>query len=516
MRKLLFILLLIPSLLFAQDIGGDYYVAPDGDDAAAGTYAAPWATFQKAFDVANAGDTVYFRGGVYYSTDFNVIDPNGSQGDAHGNSGTSRSNQIYYFNYPGETPILDCHYHCDSIPKDPGCDCIYNSAILIYQAQFIHFRGIEVRDVFLCDSNRVSGAISMYEHANLTFENMSVHDIGQRGYNSISNGAWSEADGGGAPFAYDTTYFINCDTYAICDTFVTNPGNAGDAMKLHTYQGNVTYFTGCRQWQYSDDGIDLSGGGKRVFDNCWFMPTDTYAEFDIEGNGIKAGAVDPLYLDGTGGVGFNFVEVRNCIAAFGEGSGFYDLDYDPYRTTNSLYYNNIAWKCGYGFRTNNIADTVETWTLRNNIAYQSTLLTGGAQPFNISARTTSGLYTESNNTFNALAADVYPWFEEASDITVTDSDFLVTDSATIVSQLTSARQADGSLPIITAFHLAEDSDLKAYGTDVGMSAVPDIGVDWAYLYPSAPAVAVKKIYTISGVKQIYWDGPVPYLITVNE
>src|SRR4051794_15298779 len=45
-----------------------YYVAPTGNDGAAGTQAAPWASMAHAQAVAAAGDTVYFRGGTYTYT----------------------------------------------------------------------------------------------------------------------------------------------------------------------------------------------------------------------------------------------------------------------------------------------------------------------------------------------------------------------------------------------------------------------------------------------------------------
>ncbi|KPX45142.1 Pectate lyase L [Pseudomonas syringae pv. helianthi] len=43
----------------------DYYVAPDGNDHAVGTKAAPLRSIMRAQQAARAGDTVYFRGGVY-------------------------------------------------------------------------------------------------------------------------------------------------------------------------------------------------------------------------------------------------------------------------------------------------------------------------------------------------------------------------------------------------------------------------------------------------------------------
>jgi hypothetical protein len=43
----------------------DRFVSPTGSDAAAGTLAAPWKTFQKAANSARAGDTVFLRAGNY-------------------------------------------------------------------------------------------------------------------------------------------------------------------------------------------------------------------------------------------------------------------------------------------------------------------------------------------------------------------------------------------------------------------------------------------------------------------
>ena len=45
-----------------------YYVAPTGSDTAAGTEAAPFASWARAQTAASPGDTVYFRGGTYHYT----------------------------------------------------------------------------------------------------------------------------------------------------------------------------------------------------------------------------------------------------------------------------------------------------------------------------------------------------------------------------------------------------------------------------------------------------------------
>jgi regulation of enolase protein 1 (concanavalin A-like superfamily) len=71
-----------------------YYVSTTGNDSNIGSLASPWRTFQKAINSCVAGDTAYFRGGVYNEMVTTWI------------SGTA-SNRITFIAYPGEIPILD-------------------------------------------------------------------------------------------------------------------------------------------------------------------------------------------------------------------------------------------------------------------------------------------------------------------------------------------------------------------------------------------------------------------------
>jgi len=81
--------------LLSQAIAGKiYYVATNGLDTNAGTLAAPFATIQHAQNLADPGDTILVRGGVYNAlVDFK-------------RSGTAAA-PITYANYPGESPIID-------------------------------------------------------------------------------------------------------------------------------------------------------------------------------------------------------------------------------------------------------------------------------------------------------------------------------------------------------------------------------------------------------------------------
>ena len=73
-KKLILIIIMVVILPLVGECA-TIYVATDGDDLDAGTYAAPWATWQKAFQTATAGDTVYFRGGVYTPTVASINTP---------------------------------------------------------------------------------------------------------------------------------------------------------------------------------------------------------------------------------------------------------------------------------------------------------------------------------------------------------------------------------------------------------------------------------------------------------
>jgi len=91
----------------AQEVfEADFYVAPDGDDADDGSYAAPFATVGRARDAVRqliaAGLTddvlVYLRGGAYYLDDAIAF---GAE-----DSGTAE-HRITYMGYPGETVSLN-------------------------------------------------------------------------------------------------------------------------------------------------------------------------------------------------------------------------------------------------------------------------------------------------------------------------------------------------------------------------------------------------------------------------
>jgi hypothetical protein len=78
--------------------GRVFYIAPGGNDAAAGTITAPWRTIARASAALAAGDILYARGGVYTGQ--------GGYNWAKSASGVSGA-PITFAAYPGETPTFD-------------------------------------------------------------------------------------------------------------------------------------------------------------------------------------------------------------------------------------------------------------------------------------------------------------------------------------------------------------------------------------------------------------------------
>lgn len=83
------------SATLSVALGRVYYIAPTGNDANAGTVAAPWATLAKAAATMTAGDLLYIRAGTYTLT-ATIAPKSGSAG-----------RPITYAGYPGERATID-------------------------------------------------------------------------------------------------------------------------------------------------------------------------------------------------------------------------------------------------------------------------------------------------------------------------------------------------------------------------------------------------------------------------
>lgn len=455
-----------------------YFVAPTGgSDTYPGSITQPWATWQKAFNTAKAGDTVYFRGGVWYPTssyltdNITYINPDDNVG-YNGEPGKP----ICYFNYPGETPVLDC-----SKVRPKGN---FITGLMMYDLHWIHWRGLTIRNVYQRKQDIEPKGVCGYPISNMIFENMTVHNIGGCGW-------YLESDVGITGYGlgwdsrgyipYDTTKFINCDTYQCCDTFRVNPGqtpgNMADGFKFIGVPGGCLYYEGCRAWSCADDGIDLPYGPRKVINNCWSF-NHTYPSFNFEGNGIKlsSNSVPPT----AGAI------VTNCIFA-NDDIGIYEADYD-YRQRARIY-NNTIYHCGIGIQlSNNIEYPNSLSIFKNNIIFDCTTLDAAGRPYVMTAQF---FYEESNNTFNYKAMGSVPHFEIATDVIVSNNDFVSLD----VTELMRPRKPDGSLPDVDFLKLTTGSDL----IDAGTLTLPDIDGIRYYTprknYGSAPDMGYSEYVT---------------------
>jgi hypothetical protein len=444
---------------------GDYYVATWGSDLNPGTFDKPWATWQKAFNMAKAGDVVYFREGVWRPTRYTFVNcvtlfapkntPELWNGpNYYGHSGTAE-NKIYFLNYPGENPTLDC-----STLDMTGHT--FNTGITLWGAEYLVFRGLTIRNLYQPSVGNLAMGISMSACYHITFENMIVHDVGGRG---IFFDGW-----GGSTYVpdYDTLRIINCDVYNCYDPYSAEPGNGADGIKMWNFgQNNAAIINGNRVWKCSDDGFDIGGSCYVEISNNWSWSNG----FDgaLDGNGFKFGAVSDA-VEGVRRL------VRNNISALNignGGTGLFDLQYADYYRTNSRVYNNTIYQCvkGITISENSLYPEYSQSVYRNNIVFATTSVDAAGRPYNLDV---FDHYSESNNTWDYALNGSLPRWVPTDSVMVSNDDFISLDA----SELELPRKADGSLPIINFLRLAPGSDLIDAGTNVGIpysGDAPDIG-----------------------------------------
>ncbi|MBE0674219.1 MAG: DUF4990 domain-containing protein, partial [Bacteroidales bacterium] len=426
--------------------------------------AQPWQTWGWAFDHATAGDTVFFRGGVYYSSASNI------GGERGFDSGTA-DNWTYFLNYPGETPILDCSLRNAMTYNG------YNRGIYIRGVDYIHIKGLQIRNVYQGEYLVDAYGVNISGCGNIILENMVVHDVAGVAY-SIEG-------------YHETIEVINCDAYNMCDSLKTavypepgSPGQNGVGFSFNNNGGSdnaILRYSGCRTWNFSDNGFAGSGAGYVEWDHCW---------------AFNGGA-----LSGDG-VGFKTQSGYGVTPA---------LD-----TARVLKYCIGAMNAVCGFTPNNNGDPVFNLRQYNCVAYHNGYKEGiGHGPssglaimnYYLSTPAVNEMYANNifyaNEDYEVYAYDPYIHSHNSVDtppgVTVTNEDFLSTDW----TEMMMPRQPDGSLPDINFLRLAPGSDLIDAGIDVGLpfnGASPDLGCYESYSSTSPPAVPV---YSSSVVQNAY-------------
>ncbi len=423
--------------------GNTYYVSPTGNNAAAGTIAAPWATWNYAFNQLVAGDTLYIRGGTYQ--------PVGTFSDAgfgdthsavsiHNKNGTA-VNRIVVMGYPGERAILD------GVNVTQGADTTSRHGIKVTYCDYWTFKNFEVTGFVQLENQLEVAPFQVQEHSD------NNEFIGLKTY---------ENGGSGIRIIYDCTgnLIYNCDSWLNWDHLsVPTPGNNSDGFEIAdiTDTTYVNTIRGCRAWDNSDDGIDLIRNEGIVYiDSTWCFYNGVTANYPATGFKLGGGMTDDV---------FKYRRfVTNCMSINNIREGFV-INGSP--QPKMKLYNNLAYGNYYGFEMYTLNAPTDTSIFRNNIAYGNDV---------DDWRNDYSTLVITNNNYDADWQPLGPVCDA--------SDFVTLDTL----GLRYSRKSNGCLPEIQFGRLASTSDMIDAGVDVGINyegAAPDIG-PWEYVTEETP------------------------------
>jgi len=314
------LLLLGTSSLVAATQAATYYVSPSGSDASSGALTAPFATLQKAVNLANPGDTIYMRGGTYtLAAQINI-----------GRNGSS-ANLITVLNYPGEVPILD------GIALTNQND----SNIWANNLSWWHFKGLEIKN-----GPSMGIWLTGASHDNIIDQCVTHHNVRLR------------SSGGGAGILIDGTsannLILNNDSHHNGNPAIS--ANAGDGIGVNYTLATGNIVRGNRMWRNNDDGLDLWNAANILVENNWSWENgynDALQHSGGNGNGFKLGG---------GGAGDGLHTVQNNLAWRNWHNGFDDNGANLLmHVFNNTSYENGADSFGFFAAVANI--------LKNNLAF---------------------------------------------------------------------------------------------------------------------------------------------------
>jgi uncharacterized protein (TIGR02145 family) len=383
-------------------------------------------------------------------------------------NGTSGSH-IMIMAYPGETPILNGVMLNSTSGQNVGLG--------LYDSSYIDFVGLTIINV-------TQHAVNAYAAPGVYESN--VHHITHTQFNITHCG-----DGFALKDYFDEIYYTNCDVYEIADTFDDPsgalPGSLANGFYCAANPGTHVYYTGCRAWNCSDDGWDfMHGNGYIEITNCWafnngYCPAGGPIEETFgDGSGFKLGPSS--VAEG----GYQRI-LKNCLSIANYGAGV-DINMGAYTNVPHAIYNTIS-------------------------AYNTTRVGGG-----------TGIGFQYYNDHLAVIRNCASFGNSSSDDidhgttvdhysnTATFADFASID----IEELKAPRQADGSLPLVNAFHLVTGSTLIGAGLAVGGLTTDGDGNVWndppsigAFEYNSVNPPATTLAGSIRGYATVLMAGT-PY------
>ena len=467
---------LVVSLYPLGAAASTWYVAPAGSDSAAGTLAAPFASWGRAQTAAAPGDTVYFRGGRYKIT--TATNTCGGSTTATvdaivlSKSGTA-GNLINYWAYPGETPVFDF----SGITDTSKYNCRHSSVRV--EGDYLYLKGLELTGTLqLNEDNHESWCVYITGGSNNKFELMNAHHNMGPGFFLTSGG---------------NNTFLNCDSHENEDTLTSNgDGQSADGFGCHPKNagdsGNI--YQGCRAWWNSDDAWDfINASAACTVENSWawyqgYKPDALSGGAPVtlaagNGNGFKGGGYGDPQADVPAKPPQHVI--RFNVSFYNKASGYYA----NHEIVSPYFYNNTAFNNGTGFDMLGLDGTTVTSVgiLRNNLAFTndgraltSELNQGGPIDDKFNSWDASLGVTLAASDFQSVAfappASCPAAYAPGGTVCVLPND------TTSFAGMASGRQADGSLPVLPFLRLSANSRAIDKGTDIGfpyLGKAPDLG-----------------------------------------
>jgi len=436
-----FLLIFILSFIILNTKEKDIFMSTEGNDEIGdGSKLNPFLTMMKCQEIADSGDTVYIRGGIYKNF------PIAEQAKTYNYIHKFTKNFITYKSFNSEKVIFDFENNPKYTLKD-GLKTQRVAAFYIPKGKrnitFEEFSVTGVPSLLLEDIEPYGQTLTQSE----CFQSRGkfIHFNRINTYNNHAIGF----------------YFVGIDSYNIayrCDSYnntgadKASKGNA-DGFGAH---GTGAELIECRAWDNSDDNYDcIESYGKNIFDNCWAFKLNFPNTEIQDGNGFKIGGwgKNPKAKDKYekySGENPPVHIVKNCISANNKANGFY-ANHQPGQA--AFWFNNRAYNNKANF---DMTEGSETWEIgdgkvKDICGTREVLFFNIAHKFSNKLKNSGSMYGTEGNLYMANIPEEKNQFNSWNfrDIIIKDSDFISLD----LKELGKERGPDGSLPEINFMKL---------------------------------------------------------------
>lgn len=361
--------------------GVTYYVSISGNDANAGTLAAPWRTIQHAANTVKAGDTVQVRAGTYNE----VVTMK--------TSGNATSGYITFQNYPGEVPILDGTGLAVGSSGQTGLFSLEGTF------NYIIIQGFEIRNYSSSARGKVPVGID-FEGAGSNIEILKNHI-----HNIVQTLGSCNAANALAIALYGTQAPASINNVTLSGNEIDH--NTTGCSENVSFDGNVQYFVEANNLVHDGDNIGL--------DNIGFEGVSPNSAYDQARDGWVfqntihniSSTTNPVYHNQVGADGYY---CDGCTRVIVERNLIHDSDLSEMASEHSghvssyvMFRNNIIYHSLYvglsiGGYSKNVGGTDHCVIVNNSLWDDGTYGNSGLGEFQIQYSATNNIVE--NNIFD--------------------------------------------------------------------------------------------------------------------